>query len=359
MPTKRLNNHPHVYERITADGRLTGYQVKIRKKGFPDFTKTFDRLADADAAVVQVLNDRNHGSRRDHRAPERITLGEVLEKAILEIRRGERKGKDGDAARLSVFIKRHPPFCQMSMAHITRHDWEDWKALRLEEVKSSTVRREMNLLMPVMKQAAIDLDMLGSPLDQVSRPKVRDERIIRLEPDEELRLFLEFGRARNELLLPAARFALETGCRRSELLRLGWADYSHNGGTIYLRDAKNGRGRDILLTSAAQAVVESLPGRQKMKGLIFPISAEALKNAFERARLRADVEHWRWHDFRHEAISRCFDHGWTAEQVMDFSGHVDIKSLLRYRHPRVADAVARLRRMESERQAAGGLRIAG
>ena len=53
----------------------------------------------------------------------------------------------------------------------------------------------------------------------------------------------------------------------------------------------------------------------------------------------------RWHDFRHEAISRCFDAGWTAEKVMDFSGHVDIKSLLRYRHPKIDDAVARLRRL--------------
>ncbi|MCA1300581.1 tyrosine-type recombinase/integrase [Stappia indica] len=358
MPTKRLKNHRHVYERISSDGRLTGYQVKIRQKGFPDYAKTFDRLADADAAVVQVLNDRNHGSRRDHRAPERITLGEVLENAIREVQQSDKKGKDGEAARLSTFIKRYPPFCQMSMANITRQDWVEWKALRLEEVKSSTVRREMNLLMPVMRQAAIDLKMLGSPLDQVSRPQVRDERIIRLEPDEEDRLFHEFACARNKLLLPAARFALETGCRRSELLRLRWSDYSHNGGTIYLHDAKNGRGRDILLTYAAQVVVEELPGREKREGHIFPISAEALKNAFERARLRAGVAHWRWHDFRHEAISRCFDHGWTAEQVMDFSGHVDIKSLLRYRHPRVSDAVARLRKMESERQAAGSLRIA-
>lgn len=358
MPTKKLNNHPHVYERISSDGRLTGYQVKIRKKGFPDYTKTFDRLADADAAVVQVLNDRNHGSRRDHRAPERITLGEVLENTIREVQRSDKKGKDGETARLSAFIKRYPAFCQMSMANITRHDWEDWKSLRLEDVESSTVRREMNLLMPVMRQAAIDLAMLGSPLDQVSRPQVRDERIIRLEPDEEDRLFHELACARNKLLLPAARFALETGCRRSELLRLRWRDYSHNGGTIYLHDAKNGRGRDILLTCAAQAVVEKLPGREKREGHIFPISAEALKNAFERARLRAGVAHWRWHDFRHEAISRCFDHGWTAEQVMDFSGHVDIKSLLRYRHPRVSDAVARLRKMENDRQATGSLRIA-
>jgi len=62
--------------------------------------------------------------------------------------------------------------------------------------------------------------------------------------------------------------------------------------------------------------------------------------------LSASIETLRWHDFRHEAISRCFDAGWTIDQVMDFSGHVDVKSLLRYRHPKVDQAVARLRAME-------------
>lgn len=36
---------------------------------------------------------------------------------------------------------------------------------------------------------------------------------------------------------------------------------------------------------------------------------------------------------------------------MDYSGHVDIKSLLRYRHPKVDESVARLRSMEARRQA--------
>lgn len=35
---------------------------------------------------------------------------------------------------------------------------------------------------------------------------------------------------------------------------------------------------------------------------------------------------------------------------MDFSGHVDIKSLLRYRHPRIDQTVARLRALEQSRK---------
>jgi hypothetical protein len=35
MPIKKLKDASHVYERLSSDGRLTSYQVKIRRKGFP------------------------------------------------------------------------------------------------------------------------------------------------------------------------------------------------------------------------------------------------------------------------------------------------------------------------------------
>jgi hypothetical protein len=35
MPTIKLEGDHYIYERITDDGRLTSYQVKIRRKGSP------------------------------------------------------------------------------------------------------------------------------------------------------------------------------------------------------------------------------------------------------------------------------------------------------------------------------------
>ena len=349
MPLKRLADHPFVHERISTDGRLTGYQVKIRRKGYPPYTKSFDDLKQADAAVVEILNDRNHGGRRDLLASHRVTLGDVIDGAIKSISSDKsRKGRESEVYRLNAFTRANKGFCLMAMAHIGYDDWDDWKTERLEEVKAGTVRREMNLLMPIMRKAARSLHMLGSPLDLVDRPKVMDERVARFGPGEEKRLFAELRRSSHPFLLSAATFALETGARRSELLRIRWRDYESKRGTIYLSDAKNGRGRYILLTRLAQAVVESLP-RGRPDDPIFDVSAQELKTAYEKARAQANMTHWRWHDFRHEAISRCFDAGWTSEQVMDFSGHVDPKSMLRYRHPRVDDGVARVRDMESRR----------
>jgi integrase len=196
----------------------------------------------------------------------------------------------------------------------------------------------------------------------LKNPRVLDERVRRIEADEEALLFAELAKAQDPIVPLAAEFALETGCRRGEQLRLEWRDHDRKRGTIWLHDAKNGRGRHILLTLRAQEILEALPGRAE-GGTIFKVTGNLLKKAFEYGRQRAsenavqigrtdlvEVSTLRWHDLRHEAISRCFDAGWTSEQVMDFSGHVDIKSLLRYRHPKVDESVARLRALESNRR---------
>jgi len=54
MPVIKLANEAHIYERITCNHRLTGYQVKIRRVGYPPYTKTFDDLKEARIAPHAV-----------------------------------------------------------------------------------------------------------------------------------------------------------------------------------------------------------------------------------------------------------------------------------------------------------------
>nr|WP_246398495.1 tyrosine-type recombinase/integrase [Hansschlegelia beijingensis] len=134
-------------------------------------------------------------------------------------------------------------------------------------------------------------------------------------------------------MAPCAEFALETAARRSEMLAAEWKHYDPEVGTIWLPVAKNGKGRFLLLTIRAQEIVESLRGRGE-GGRIFKVDRDALVTAYRRARAMAQMDHWRWHDFRYEAISRACEGDMTDMELMDFSGHLDVKSLRRYRHPR-------------------------
>lgn len=365
MPTKKLKGADHIYERISADGRLTSYQVKIRRTGFPAQTGSFDDLEDAKRFVRQVLSDHDRGHKVDRLVSHRKTVADVIDDGIVALETGKRKikGAKEELYRLNAFKRKYPGLNATPLSDATEDIFEDWIEDRLETVQPNTVGRDLSLLKPLFAKAVRKYDLRRSPLQYVKAPRSIDERVRRILPEEEQLLFAELHAAEDPIVPLAAQFALEAGCRRSEQLRVEWRQYDPAGGTIWLADAKNGRGRYLILTQHAQDIVEALPGREE-GGKIFKCTGNQLKKAFEYARARAakraealglwdlvSVGTLRWHDFRHEAVSRCFDAGWTSEQVMDFSGHVDIKSLLRYRHPKVDQTVARLRALEQNRSA--------
>lgn len=365
MPTIKLRGTDYIYERISTDGRLTSYQVKIRRKGFPQHNASFDDLDEARRFVRLVLGDQDRGHKIDRLIGHRTSVGDVIDDAITALETGRRrvKGKDSELYRLRAFKRNFVLLCSTALADASEDMFEDWIAERLEEVKPNSVGRDVRLLKPLFEAAARKFDLARSPMAYINAPRAIDERIRRIQPEEEELLFAELIMAQDKIVPLAAQFALETGCRRSEMLRVEWSDYDARGCTIWLADAKNGRGRYILLSEQAQKIVEALPGRAQ-GGKLFKITGNQIKKAFEYARARAakraeslgrsdlvSVGTLRWHDFRHEAISRCFDAGWTSEQVMDFSGHVDVKSLLRYRHSKVDESVARLRALKKPRAA--------
>lgn len=120
------------------------------------------------------------------------------------------------------------------MADLTEDQFEQ----RLEEVKPSTALRKIRQLKPIFHDAARKLDLRYSPISFLRNPRVIDERVRRIDPGEEALLFAELARARDPIVLPSAEFALETGCRRSEMLRVEWQHYNAKAGTIWLPDAK-------------------------------------------------------------------------------------------------------------------------
>ena len=57
-----------------------------------------------------------------------------------------------------------------------------------------------------------------------------------------------------------------------------------------------------------------------------------LRLAWERLKRRAGVTGLRFHDLRHEAVSRFFEKGLTVPEVAAISGHRDPRMLMRYTH---------------------------
>ena len=125
-------------------------------------------------------------------------------------------------------------------------------------------------------------------------------------------------------------FAIETGMRRSEILSLNWENISFENKIATLEFTKNGSSRMVPLSSLALAVL--INQRQERMPIPFPINDNTFRLAWDRLRNRAGITDLRFHDLRHEAISRFFEKGLSIAEVAAISGHKDPRMLFRYTH---------------------------
>ena len=129
--------------------------------------------------------------------------------------------------------------------------------------------------------------------------------------------------------------------RRSEILDLTWKDTSLEQQLAYLPLTKNGTSREVPLSTKAVDVLRDQESRQDTP-IPFPVNANAFRLAWERLRKRADLCDLRFHDLRHEAISRFFEMGLSIPEVAVISGHKDARMLFRYTHLRAEDLVKKI-----------------
>jgi integrase len=165
------------------------------------------------------------------------------------------------------------------------------------------------------------------------------ERTRRPTLDELDRLMEHFGRtlAHRPSSLPMQKivaFALFSTRRQEEIKLLRWDDLDND--RILVRDMKHpgdklGNNVYCELPPEAIAIIKSMPREGER---IFPYTTDAISAGFTRACRFLCIEDLRFHDLRHEGISRLFEMGRTIPQVAAVSGHRSWTSLKRYTHMR-------------------------
>ena len=92
--------------------------------------------------------------------------------------------------------------------------------------------------------------------------------------------------------------------------------------TWHIQETKNGAPRTIPLMANSIAILVDLP--RSIDGRVLPLTVTAFKSAWVRLVRRADINGLRFHDLRHEAISRFFEMGLSVPEVALISGHRDL-----------------------------------
>jgi integrase len=175
-----------------------------------------------------------------------------------------------------------------------------------------------------------DLLLDRNPVDLVKLPSAPKPRERRLEKGELEQIIKAAEQTQNPHILPIILFAIETGMRRSEILGLEWKHIHLEKRIAHLPLTKNGSSRDVPLTGKAQSILERQ--RQLNTPSPFPVTPNALRMAWDRLIRRTHITNLRFHDLRHEAISRFFEMGLSMPEVALISGHKDPRMLFRYTH---------------------------
>jgi integrase len=318
----------------------------VRRQGSTPITKSFATKADAALWARDLERSIDRAELPANiRNLERITLADLLARYEAEVTPRKRGAKQ---ERYKLRVIRSHAIAAAPLAKLTSSTLCSYRDDRLKKVRAGTVRRELALLQHCLEIARREwgTPLLTNPMQSITLPRAARARDRRLELGDEQKLRLAIRSHHAWYLGPLMQLAVETSMRRGELLSLLWADVDLDKRTAHLPVTKNGDARTVALTPRAIAVLGSLP-RSDVR--VFPVSGNAVRLAWERLRARAGLPGLRFHDLRHEAVSRLFEAGLNIPEVALMSGHRDTRMLMRYTHVKPETVAKKLAGIETHR----------
>ncbi|OXI91599.1 integrase [Burkholderia sp. AU31652] len=259
-----------------------------------------------------------------------ITLREALNKYAQEVTPLKKSART-EMSVINQWLK-HPladrPFYSIRGADLTAH----MNQRLARGIAIATIRTEIALISHLYEVARTDwgYEDLQNPRKAMRRIKQGNVRDRRLRPGELDKLMAWCDRNGDQWLKVAIIVAVETAMRSGEIATLTWQNLNLDSQLAYLPDTKNGTPRTVPLSRAAVAALRTLPVNPDR--YVFDILRGSIARRFKPARIACDMEDFKFHDFRHEAVSRLFEKGFNMMEAAAISGHKTLQMLKRYTH---------------------------
>ena len=316
--------------------RGNSWNAQVRISGWRSFTKTFQTKLDAKQWIVNLEKEL-----KSKPFPEKniknLKLKDLFNKYKFEILP---KLKSHKIVTYKLNFLSRLWLGEIIVVNLTKGHLEQFCKDRKLVVKDGTIKSELMLIKRIVK-IATDKWNYGIPFNAfygIELPSPHKPRNRRATQEELSILIAHANKQRNTYISTIIQFAVETGMRRSEILKLKWIDVNLKTRIASLYDTKNGDERHIPLTKTA---VQLLSNLTQLSDFVFPISANCLRLAWERCRKKSNIKGLRFHDLRHEAVSRYFEMGLSVPEVALISGHKDVRQLFRYTHLKPESLIAK------------------
>ncbi len=226
-----------------------------------------------------------------------------------------------------------PVFGDLPLNEITPWKIEKYKSRRSKDgVAKATINRELALLKTVFSKAVVWGKTHDNPVKRVKLYRENNTIVRYLTKDEALRLL----EACSDFLRPIVLLALNTGMRKGEVFRLQWRDVNLKRGIIKIRDSKDGKDAYIPINRTVQDLLDDLPkfddNPHVFPGMKTGAPLRDIRESFQKALRKAEIENFRFHDLRHTFASWLVMDGVDIYTVKDLLRHKSIEMTMRYAH---------------------------
>ncbi|WP_020564572.1 tyrosine-type recombinase/integrase [Methylosarcina fibrata] len=324
-----------ITKRTTNEGKPY-YTVRVRLKGYPVQTATFDRLTDAREWAKRTETAIKEGRHFKTAEAKKHTFADLVNRYIKDVvpRYNERERKER-AAKMQWWAEQIGPYMLADVNPALLVECRD----TLSQSRSpATVVRYMAALSHAFTIAVNEWQwMQENPAQKVKKPKEPRGRVRFLNDGERQRLLDACKESKNEYLYLAVILAIGTGMRQGELMGLKWKDVDLKAGALILHETKNGDRRRVPLAGhGLELLREHAKVRRIDTDLLFPAKHGDrpinLRSAFEYALERAGIDNFHWHDLRHCTASYLAMNGASLAEIAEILGHKTLAMVKRYAH---------------------------
>jgi integrase len=316
------------------------WRAKVRKKGSPTQSRTFNTRADAErwGKEIEVAIDR--GVFVSSKESDSTTLADAVARYELEVSSLKKSAK---AEKWRLKLWRMSSLAEKPLSRIKGADVAQWRNIRLKAVKSGTARNDLALLSHIFTVAKKEWGMtdLRNPVGDIKKPPPGPSRTERIRQNDQKRL-MDAAVGQFGPLADIIEFAIETAMRRSEIFDLCHDRINYSDNVAHISKTKNGVPRDVPLSQKAMAVIKRQPKQGNGKVFSGWTSIDAVTNDFRVVAGSVGLEHLTFHDTRHEATSRLFEKGFGIMEVATITGHKSLVMLERYTHMTAKNLAERL-----------------
>ena len=324
------------------DGSVS-YRAKVRLKGHPAESATFERLTDAKRWIQNTESAIREGRHFKTSQARKHTLSSLIDRYTKEILDLSDRPTYNQRLYLKYWKERLGDYV---LADITPSLIADHRnklmgsTNRYGKKRSATSgNRYTTALGHVFTIAIKQWELMdGNPAQRVQKLKEPKGRVRFLSDEERSALLEACKESENPYLYIVTVLALSTGARKSELLTLKWKDVNLNRGRVTLHETKNGERRAMHLQGyALQLMKEHAKAREIASEYVFPSEQKPsqpidIRTAWENAVKYAGLKDFRFHDLRHSAASYLAMNGASLAEIAEVLGHKTLQMVKRYAH---------------------------